>query len=274
MSRVSCIFVGVDMDSVVLTGEDFHDKFDPDDYMQMYRNGFSQFCSGGLPEFYLSHIHGAFLELPSSGLSVLDFGSGPSVLGAISAAPRSSEIVLSDYTEKNIKAAEKWLENDPSAYDWSSYFKYIIQDLEGLGAEAVKEREGMIRKVVKAVVECDINRDPPIKGEYNKEYDVVICSFVLEGATQSKDEYQAGMKRLAGLVKPGGLLLFAGVERSADVGFYMVGENKFQSLGVPSEFAVKSMEKAGLSDIKLETIPAKNKDETVVGYIFLRGKKI
>ena len=262
------------MDSTkVLTGEDFHDKFDPVEYFEMYRHGFSAYCTG-LPQFFLKHFHEAFSSLPSSGLSVLDFGSGPTVLGAISAAPRADEIVLSDYTENNRVAAEKWLRGEPSDLDWTAYFRYVIQDLEGLGSEKIKEREESIRSTVKAVVPCDINKDPPIKEGYFKQYDVVICCLVLECATQTRDDYEAGMGRLAKLVKPGGSLLFVGVVRSAEAGFYKVGGNKFRSVGVSFEFAVSAMEKVGFSDVKQERLPAKNEDESVLAYIFMKGKKL
>ena len=275
-SQMLCIYLAVvTMDPAVLTGEDFHDKFDPTDYYEMYNQGFSSYCRG-LPQFFLRHFHAAFSSLPSTGISVLDFGSGPSVLGAISAAPRAREIVLSDFTEKNRVEAKKWLQNEPSAFDWSAYFRYVIQDLEGKGGGelAIREREEMIRKTIKAVVPCNINKDPPLQGEYCREYDVVICSLVLECATQTREEYEAGMRRLGKLVAPGGLLLFVGVERSRDVGFYMVGERKFQSIGISSDFAVRAMEMAGLCGVQLESIPASNKDESVKNYISMKGTKL
>lgn len=257
----------------IFTGTDFHDKFNSTTYLEMYSQGFSAYHTG-LPRHFLRHFHDAFKALPGKNHSVLDFGSGPSVLGALSSSPKASEIILSDYTEDNRQAARKWLEKDPTAFDWTGYFLYVIQDLEGKSEKEIKEREELIRKVVKAVVPCDINQDPPIQAEYNKQYDVVLCCLVLECATQTRDDYKAGMIRLGKLVKPGGLLLFVGVERSEEVGFYLVGDRKFRSLGVSSEFAVKAMEDAGLSVIVLDKIPAKNKDESVLGYIFMKGTKM
>ena len=168
----------------------------------------------------------------------------------------------------------KWLQNDPQAFDWTSYFQYVIGDLEGLELDTVKEREELIRTKVNAVVYCDVNSDPPIEDKYFKQYDVVICCLVLQCATQTRAGYEAGMKRLGQLVKPGGLFLYVGVIRSAEVGFYMVGDKKFKSFGVSYELAVDAMEKAGFSDIKQESLPAKNVDESVMAYFFMRGTKL
>ena len=254
-------------------GTDYHDKFDSTTYLEMYTQGFSNY-SKGLPKHFLRHYHDAFESLPKENVSVLDFGSGPSVLGGISASRKASEIILSEYTEDSRLAALRWLKNDPNAFDWSAYFRYVIQDLEGKDENEIKAREELIRKVVKAVVPCDITKDPPLPAEYNKQYDVVICCLVLACTSQTRDDYRAGMKCLGKLVKSGGLLLFFGVERTADVGFYLVGDKKFRSLGVSSEFAVKAMEDAGMSDIVVDKIPAQNKDEGVVGYMSIKGKKL
>ena len=259
--------------SALIAGEDIHAQFDPEEYFGMYRQGFSAYAPG-LPEFFLKQFHTAFSSLSSGSLSVLDYGSGPSILGAISAAPVAKEIVLSDFVENNRIAVEKWLAGDSKAFDWTSYFKYVINDLEGLGSEKVKEREELIRNKVKAVVACDVNKHPPIEEEYCREYDVVMCCLVLQCATQSKAEFEAGMKRLATLVKPGGLFLFVGVIRTAEVGFYVVANKRFRSYGVSHEMAKETMEKAGFSDIKQESIPAKNDDKSVQAYFFMQGKKM
>ena len=53
--------------------------------------------------------HEAFKELPN-GLTVLDYGAGPSILPTISASTKANEIVLSDYADQNCKALQQWLE--------------------------------------------------------------------------------------------------------------------------------------------------------------------
>ena len=50
---------------------------------------------------------------PPAGLKVLEFGTGPIIIYEISTSLYASEIVLSEYTEKNRKALQKWLDGDP-----------------------------------------------------------------------------------------------------------------------------------------------------------------
>ena len=66
--------------------------------------------------------HETFKNL-ASGLRVLDYGSGPVLL---SASTKASEIVLSDYVEKNCEVLRQWLERDPASFDWLPSFKFKI----------------------------------------------------------------------------------------------------------------------------------------------------
>ena len=80
---------------MALFGEDYRDRFSASDYLQRYYSDLSNHHFISL-DFY----HDAFQSLPS-GLRILDYGTGPSVLTTISAAPKASEIVLSDLADVN-----------------------------------------------------------------------------------------------------------------------------------------------------------------------------
>ena len=139
----------------VCYGEDYYDKFNPQDYLQTYYsvnnlNLVILFRLKQLNEFYQSYPGTAKLK-------ILDIGSGPTIASAISAAPHAAEIVLSEYTEANRSALLQWLNNDPNAFDWTHVFKHIVVDLEGKTEEEVPIRAELVRKVVKAVVPCDAN---------------------------------------------------------------------------------------------------------------------
>ena len=86
---------------------------------------FHLFKLNTLHKFYQSYS-------PTAKLKILDIGSGPSIASAISAAPYAAEIVLSEYTEANRSTLLQWLNNDPTAFDWTHVFKHVVVDLEGL----------------------------------------------------------------------------------------------------------------------------------------------
>ena len=73
------------------------DLFDPWAFLNDYKgvNAWHRHSLSVLHEFYKSD------GLPPVGLKILEFGAGPVICYEISAALYASEIVLSEYTEKN-----------------------------------------------------------------------------------------------------------------------------------------------------------------------------
>ena len=177
------------------SGKDYQDKFDPYTFLRQY-------ASLRNSQHMLRCFHGAFQNLPSN-ITVLDYGSGPSLRGIVSAAVKASEITLSDYSVANRRALGDWLENKCDAFDWNPHFSYVVRELEGMqGDDEVAKRQQEVRKIVKAVVECDLKKDPPIEAAYNKLYDVVVSTYVVETIAKSYDEYCSLVSRMTRLVKP------------------------------------------------------------------------
>ena len=189
------------------SGKDYKDKFDPYTFLRQY-------ASLRNSQHMLRCFHDAFQNLPSN-ITVLDYGSGPSLRGIVSAAAKASEITLSDYSVANRRALSDWLENKCDAFDWDPYFSYVVRELEGMqGDDEVAKRQQEVRKIVKAVVECDLKKYPPIEAAYNKLYDVVLSTYVVETIAKSYDEYCALVSRMTRLVKPRESLFLYGVENS------------------------------------------------------------
>ena len=142
--------------------------------------------------------------LPNSKYSTL--AVGPSYANIISAASHAAEIVLSEYTEANRAMLLQWLNNDPNAFDWTQIFKHVV-DLEGKTEEEVPIRAELVLKVVKAVVPCDANQDPPIPTEYVAQYDIVTDFLCLVSACAMREDYTAALVRLHALLKTGGKIV-------------------------------------------------------------------
>ena len=134
-----------------------------------------------------------------------------------------SEIVLAEYTSKNRQALQQWLDKDPSAFDWSPYFNYVVRDLEGKSEQDVLSREERLHSLVK-IASCDISLDQPIEMGYEGPYDVVLTMLAIESACRSESEYFIFIERLSSLVKPGGhLLLIAKLATVSQPMYYKVG---------------------------------------------------
>lgn len=232
-----------------IEGADYHDSFDPHAYLQ---KKFPGQVLEWHPEVFES-FHDLFQSFPSSSighLKVLDYGTGPTLAFQISAAEYASEIILAEYTEKNREALQLWLNGDARAYNWAPYFKYVVQTLEGKSEQEAASRQEQLRKVVKAVVPCDISRDDVIERGYEGPYDVIISSLCLQTACATKEEYKAAMPKLLRLLKPGGkiALLCAASQKQNQPTSYCVGSARFHDLFTSEEFTIASLQEAGFCD--------------------------
>ena len=85
-------------------------------------------------------------------IKVLDYKCGPVLSNELSVATLNSEIILAEDTDKSREAIKFWIQGYPSAWNWSPYFKYAIEVLEGKDESEVLKREESLRKAIKAVV--------------------------------------------------------------------------------------------------------------------------
>ena len=123
-------------------GYDYTD-FEPTAFLERYYTTRGNSYNVGRMQHTLRCYHETFQTLPN-GLKVLDYGSGPVLFAAISAATKASEIVLAEYADKNCEALRQWLNEDSAAFDWSPHFKFVVQELEGKGEAEVKERQEQV----------------------------------------------------------------------------------------------------------------------------------
>lgn len=225
-------------------------------------------------KYILKSYHTFFTGLDTtSDLTILDIGSGPTIAFQISAAQHNPEITLSDFSESFRSVAQKWVDGDPTAQDWTTYFEYVVMELEG-------ERESQLHKAIKAVVACDITKDPPLPSEFMQQYDIVTSTLCLEAACQSRDAYHAAITRIYNLVKPGGRIVIQGAEvvhHKEDVDVKL-GQQGFEVLSITREFVKEVMEEIGFSDVRMTVTTKEELDITAEqpppkAYVFITGSK-
>ena len=250
----------------------------PSAYLQKY---FTKNKFNGIQRLLMDSYHEAFLGLPEN-LSVLDYGSGPSLIAAIFAATKAESIVLSDYVPGNREILREWLTKGPLAFDWTSYFDYVVRQLEGKGAEEVEKRQEDVRRLVTAVVSCDLTKDPPIEKAYAQpgRYDVVIASFTVCHAARSHAEYRTGVAKLGKLVKSGGVLILIDAETVREkIKTCPLGGASLGYVGVTRAFVESALNDAGFSDIRVRSCtsgaddPFRHADPETLGYFFMRCVK-
>ena len=139
----------------------------------------------------------------------LEFGGGPSISPLFSACPFVSKIVFTEYTAVWRKQVELWKAKDPNAFDWTTFCKYVVEDLEGNKDEKeISKRLSDLHAKVTDIAECDFNRDSPIPSDLvpPNGFDIISHSYVFTSCVTTKEDLVAGLKRLYELLKPGGFL--------------------------------------------------------------------
>ena len=237
-------------------------EVDPITYLEMC---FTQNdANKSLKEFALKNVHNYFAQKHSTSermpLKVLDYGCGPVIAFDISAAKGEAEIVLAEYGEKCRQALQDWLNRHPSAWDWTPYIEHVVCDLEKKDKSEVIQREENLRKVIKAVVPCDITQDPPIAQGYEGPYDVVMSILCIENGCLTKDEYKAAVRRIASLTKKGGnFLLYSSVrnrgEHDETPGYYHVGKEKHIQVALPLQFVMTTLKESGFLVAEINELP-------------------
>ena len=254
---------------MVSSPEEFHEGFGTETYLSTrYRDigDFSETTLKGLHKFY---SNGA------SGLKIFEIGCGPVIVHQISAAPYASEIVLSDLVDSNLEAVQLWLDKNPNAHDWTQYFRYVLQTLEGKGEEEeVAKRESQLRSVIKAVIPCDVTKDPLLPPGYEGPYDVVLDSLAL-GSAGSTDAYLvAALTRISKLIKPGGrfiskTVLVEGATAPSRLHTYPVGDSTFTVMHLSEEQLRSALKHAGFSSITVDRPPPQVSSERRAGAAYL-----
>ena len=264
------------------SAEDYLKRFDPKEYLCLYYQGkVSSFNARPLRDLHAFYRE-AFVPAAQGeenvnytkprSLRVLDYGAGPAIMYDISAAAVATEIVLAEYVPQNRAALQQWIDEDAEAHDWSLFFKYVTEELEGAshGASeaeqstkasvAAEKREERLRKIAK-VVQCDIWQDPPIQRGFDVEYDVVFSSLCIESASKSREEFVEATSRLCKLLKSGGRIALQaasveGQENSLQPAVYHVGKEKFVGVSVTEELLREALEKAGCYDVTFKRYPS------------------
>ena len=182
---------------------------------------------------------------------------------------------MADYCKPNRDFTKKWLAADPSAHDWSFYFKHVVETLEGKSHQESIERQKVLRDKVKAVVACDITKDQFIEEGYEGPYDVVKSILCLGNTATNNDEYLTHLRKVASLVKMNGTLLYSDVTaESPKWGPYKFGGKEFEAFNTSAEDIVSTLRIEGFSEIVVKDMKGTDKtlpvDET---YTFISAKK-
>lgn len=244
----------------MLRGRDYKTQFDPKLYLQKYYSRVTGNEDEDSPVRFLLQQRLNFFQKYSCKWNVktaklLEFGCGPVICNNISAPQYVQEIVLAAHLESERKELELWKNGREDAHDWSSFFKYVVGNLESTpGESAWRDREALLRSRI-SITSCDLNQEHPIgiAPEPQPQFSIICTSLCFTVACNTFDEYKQGTKKLGKLLKPGGYLVMFDVERAT---FYRVGEEKWHDLYITMPQIKEAMEEAGFDILFAERDPS------------------
>lgn len=161
------------------------------------------------------------------GEPALVFGTGPTLHHVFALAPHATEIHLGDYLRCNLDEISRWIGGEKGAHDWAPFVGCTLQ-CEGIASPSradVLAREQLVRARAGTLLKIDMRSDLPL-ADTQRCYGTVLSAYCVDSATDSLADWQICMRRIIGLVRPGGSLLVAALGQTRS---YFVGGKAFPS---------------------------------------------
>ena len=182
-------------------------------------------------------------EWDTTTATLLDLGGGPCIHCQISAAPYVAKIYHSDYVESCRDEVLLWKNKDPNAYDWSPYFKHVVNTLEGQSdPDAVTKRMELLRSKIDDVLFCDVKLTNMVPKLGVGKVDIIVSNICIENVVQSVEEYESIIERIKNLLNPKGFFLTV-----ANLGcsFYHIDGKRYPCYPITEEDIITSLQKSG-----------------------------
>ena len=193
----------------------------------------------------------------NSNASLLEFGAGPYLHTMISAAPYVSKIYHTDFLEECRREVILWKNKDPKAYDWSPYFKFVVNALEGQsGTDVVAEREELLRSKLKDSLFLDMKSNDPLPA-HPGSFDIIYTGFCIESIAVSLEEYKVIMKRVSSLLNPNGHLVMLANQGCT---WYSVNEVKYPTYPISIAEVLQTLEEVGFTLRYMESVKKEYED--------------
>ncbi|KAM5132142.1 nicotinamide N-methyltransferase-like [Mantella aurantiaca] len=230
-------------------GESYLSSFDPKAYL-------SSFCTlgsvrDGILKFRLQKLYETFGPGGIGGDVLIDIGTGPTIYQLLSACESFPYIVASDFTDQNRQELEKWLKDDPEAFDWSDIVKTVCE-IEGKSRDKWGEKQSKLRSRVQKVLKCDVTESNPLDPAEVPPADCLITSLCLETACKDLEAYRCAIQNITRLLRPGGHLVVIG---SLGNTYYTVLEKTFFCLPLDEDAVRGAIAQAGYTIQSMDIFP-------------------
>ena len=220
--------------------------FSPMEYLHEYWSDSDQES-----DFSARFLHEIFESLEPQ-KTMVDVGGGPTLYQLISARNKVESITFAEYLESNRCEVEKWVKDEPGAFNWDIHLKYT-HELEGQAyAQSIDEMKTCLRKKLIEFVPCDLTKSPSIPGQ-RRTFDIVSSHFCVEHISKDYTELKSRLATLLELLKPSGYLIMSFLRNASS---YQVGTFNFYSYPINETEVQVLLKQLGCDVLRIESGPA------------------
>lgn len=205
-------------------------------------------------------------------MTVLDFGGGPTLYTLIAAANKVQSIDFCDYLQSNLDEINRWLQNDPSTFDWTHFITKTLElEHHDSSPSSVNVRAAQIRQHTTRVMLCDASLPQPLY-DLPYTYDVLVSNFCVESATDDFDQWRRYFHNMVSLLKPNGQLFTSALRGATS---YSVGEHIFPAVYIHERQLHDMLIETGFdpATIHISSVPADRPSRHYDGLMMARATK-
>ncbi len=145
-----------------------------------------------------------FYKKIPSGLSMIEFGGGPTIYQLISASVKVKSIVFAEFAKSNRDEIIKFINNE-KCWDWNEYIKYVLElNKTKLTEKLIEQVKNRISRKISKVIPCDIRLKNPLYPEKFSQFDILSMGSVADSISSTEEELVGGLRNSFTLLKPGG----------------------------------------------------------------------
>ncbi|QTA87842.1 Methyltransferase domain-containing protein [Desulfonema magnum] len=217
----------------------------------------------------LDFYHQLYSQMPPS-RQFLEIGGGPTIYQLISASFCANDIVFSEYLEANRQEVLRWIQNQPNAFNWDSYFEYVLKLNGNSAPESLEQLKKQLRSKIRQIIYCDILQDAPLAPHTESDFDIISVSFCIEAVATEKKSFISALRNISSLLKSNGTLVMTLLKNTS---IYQIGSLHFECFHVDENYLTQLLENIGYSNVCIQIFEEMDFDFGSPGIIALHAKK-
>lgn len=191
------------------------------------------------------------------GKVLISLAFGPTLLEVLLACEHFDEIYLSTTSEAYVAEYQKWLRNEPDAFDWTPLMKQLCT-LKGNVAKYA-EKEQVLRAAIKQCLTFDMTKSNPFHPVVLPAADCVVLHFFLAPLGKDKETCVKYLRKVVAQIKDGGHLVIYAV---FGISYFTIGQQRVTCFSYNQQFVRKALDEVGYEIHDFSSMDRKDLSDT------------